>query len=208
MSEQKQNEIEYIEPTQEHVGQMVEVSDDFQHWYFHKLLGIINAKQKYIVEEDLIVFGWVHARIPRPNPQQKPVPVSSVPKETQPNDTHDTPKPIDWTKPVRTKGTKKPVRIVCTDGPGDYPVVGFIGDDTDPYQWTLDGNWLVDDVHDDDLENAPQRIQREYWVNVYDDSGYDAIHDSAKHAAEFRNTKRNCLACVKITIDCEEGEGL
>lgn len=32
---------------------------------------------------------------------------------------------IDWTKPVRTKGDRLPVRILCTDAPGMFPVVGL-----------------------------------------------------------------------------------
>ena len=129
-------------------------------------------------------------------------------KEPQPAaEAEPQPKPIDWTKPVRTKDGRA-VRVLCTDGPGDYPVVGFIDGVDGPECWHADGRYFESFGDNRDLENAPQRIQREYWVNVYEDSGYDAIHDSSEHAAEFRNTKRKCLGCVKITIDCEEGEGL
>lgn len=113
-------------------------------------------------------------------------------------------KPIDWTKPVRTKDGRA-VRVLCTDGPGDYPVVGFVGHNTAPEQWTLDGEWIKDDIHENDLENVPQRIQREYWVNVYD--GVETLfwYDTKKEADENGGQR---FACVKITIDCEEGEGL
>ena len=125
----------------------------------------------------------------------------------QSTETSSTTKPIDWTKPVRTKDGRS-VRVLCTNGPGKYPVAGYVEGEYRPRTWLLDGVELIGTVGPCDLENAPQRIQREYWVNVYEDSGYDAIHNSAKHAAEFRNTKRKCLACVTITIDCEKGEGL
>lgn len=125
--------------------------------------------------------------------------------EIEPGPTEEpTPKPIDWTKPVRTKDGRA-VRVLCTDGPGGYPVVGFIGDNTCPDQWTLDGLFCVDERHALDLENAPQRIQREYWVNVYKDH----VGGQCKTQAIAKDMRENgCIACVKITIDCEEGEGL
>ena len=113
-------------------------------------------------------------------------------------------KPIDWTKPVRTKDGRA-VRVLCTDGPGDYPVVGFVDGYNRAGAWALTGKNADIPGRDFDLENAPQRIQREYWVNVYENrinSGYDTKEVANKFAAPGR------LACVKITIDCEEGEGL
>lgn len=114
-------------------------------------------------------------------------------------------KPIDWTKPVRTKDGRA-VRVLCTDGPGSYPVAGYIAGDTNPRSWTLDGYFHINarDITLD-LENAPQRIQREYWVNVYKDRL--GSHCATQAIAE--DVRENgCIACVKITIDCEEGEGL
>ncbi len=63
------NEIEYIEPTQEHAGQMVEVRDNnLQEWRQRKLLGVINYCFRFIVEPE--GFGlplpYKYARIPRP----------------------------------------------------------------------------------------------------------------------------------------------
>ena len=66
----------------------------------------------------------------------------------------------------------------------------------------------IGDIRRYDLENVPpepKRIQREYWVNVY-----------PKHIGEQCKSKEiaddvregGCIACVKIVIDCEEGEGL
>ncbi len=115
-------------------------------------------------------------------------------------------KPIDWTKPVRTKSTKKPVRIVCTDGPGEYSVIGILDGEVD--FWDLGGNLQDDPDNNWCLENAPQRIQREYWVNVYDDPHVSLLHETKKDAEARRSHMHKCLACVKITIDCGEGEGL
>lgn len=195
MSEQ-QNEIEYIEPTQEHVRQMVEVRDiEEQAWVVRKLITILDDQYEFhFVCEDgklrHLTRSWKYARIPRPKPQ---------PIQEQPT------KPIDWTKPVRTKRTKKPVRIACTDGPGDYPVVGFISGDIDPYTWTLDGQNVIDEADDMyDLENAPSRIQLDLWVNVYPNGNF-YTYRTREHADAYVNGR---FVCVKITIDCEEGEGL
>ena len=63
------SEIEYIEPTQEHVGQMVEVRDnDGQDWRKRKLLGVISHRLRFITEPEFdgIPLPWRYARIPRP----------------------------------------------------------------------------------------------------------------------------------------------
>ena len=63
------NDIEYIEPTQEHVGQMVEVRDNEQHaWKAAKLTGILSDDVKFAAKRqgDGYSFGWRFARIPRP----------------------------------------------------------------------------------------------------------------------------------------------
>ena len=115
---------------------------------------------------------------------------------------------IDWTKPVRTKGEKTPVRIVCTDGPGDYPVVGFIGESDTAEQWTIIGRYFSEDTNDDDLENIPlepKRIKIERWANVYDE---DEFYWWASRETADKCAKANRFACVKIVIDCVEGEGL
>lgn len=114
------------------------------------------------------------------------------------------PTPIDWTKPVRTKDGRA-VRVLCTDGPGEYPVVGFINGIDGPECWHADGRYFESFGDDRDLENAPQRIQREYWVNVYDGVAELYTYHSRKEADENAGQR---FACVKITIDCEEGEGL
>ena len=149
------DEIEYIEPTQEHVGQIVEVRDnEMQEWRQRKLIGVISYRLRFVVEPEGIglPLPYKYARIPRPQPQPAEPPT----------------KPIDWTKPVRTKDGR-PVRVLCTDGPGDYPVVGFVDKCPAAQQWTLAGAWEKGSTHEKDLENAPQRIQREYWANIYSD---------------------------------------
>lgn len=113
-------------------------------------------------------------------------------------------KPIDWTKPVRTKDGRA-VRVLCTDGPGDYPVVGFVEGKTTPITWTIYGYRNANAVDDTDLENAPQRFKKTWWMNVFDDGSFD-YHETKQLADDDRG--RGIFACVPFVIDCEEGEGL
>ena len=66
----KTEEVEYIEPTQEHVGQMVEVSNDKHSNYSKsKLIAIVNEDGfRFITHGSYWPFpvGWQYARIPRP----------------------------------------------------------------------------------------------------------------------------------------------
>ena len=69
------------------------------------------------------------------------------------------PAPIDWTKPVRTKGGLS-VRILCTDGPHHlFSVIGIIEGHTSTSLWTKTGehNHLgaLHPSHDGNLENVP-----------------------------------------------------
>ena len=62
-------EIEYIEPTQEHVGQMVEVRDNEQHtWKAARLTGILSDDARFAAKRqfDGYSIGWQFARIARP----------------------------------------------------------------------------------------------------------------------------------------------
>ena len=66
---------------------------------------------------------------------------------------------IDWTKPVRTVGSKTPVKILSLEGPGKMSVVGYLMDgDADICTWYPGGGFSVDPLsHCMDLENVPER---------------------------------------------------
>jgi hypothetical protein len=75
-------------------------------------------------------------------------------------------------------------------------------------QWHKDGKFYIDLNDGLDLVETKERQKIECWVNVYDDRTV-AVHLSKERADINRNTKNAiCFACVKITIDCEKGEGL
>jgi hypothetical protein len=116
---------------------------------------------------------------------------------------------IDKSKTYRTRDGRE-VRIYATDGVGRYSVHGAIRED-DGWRnavWTEIGKaGLCDDVdYANDLVEVRPRIKREVWVNVYPDPAVCGAGSTKKYADEW--AAKNRIACVKLTIDCEEGEGL
>jgi len=51
-----------------------------------------------------------------------------------------------------------------------------------------------------------KRIKRTVWLNVYEHNIYCEDYKTKEKADDNAMSKR--LACVKVEIDCEEGEGL
>lgn len=111
---------------------------------------------------------------------------------------------ISMDKQYRTRDGRE-VRIYAIDGKRPYPIHGayFFDGEWILCRWYADGGcWGDPDLY---LVEVKPRIQREYWVSVY-----------RKRVSGLFETKEQCdwvasddrLACVKITIDCEEGEGL
>lgn len=118
---------------------------------------------------------------------------------------------IDINKQYRTRDGRD-VRVLCVDRKhnNDYCVIALVpdfvgGEDMETFK--IDGKWsdhTVDMVLD--LIEVKSRIQRDVWVNVYPEELPEAIH-SCKGFADI-DAAPDRIACVKLTIDCEEGEGL
>jgi len=99
------------------------------------------------------------------------------------------------------------VRLYATNCGGVYTVHGAFrsGESWIVGSWLSNGEWYRGSVHELDLiEVKPRRIQREVWLNVYKDGV--VCHLSSEMATSHCGSDR--IACVKLTIDCEEGEGL
>ena len=58
--------------------------------------------------------------------------------------------------------------------------------------------------HELDLVEVKARIKRNVWINVY--KNFTASNSTKKSADT--NSRADRIACVKVEIDCEEGEGL
>jgi hypothetical protein len=112
---------------------------------------------------------------------------------------------ISIDKQYRTKSGLE-VRIYAVDGMNHNKVHGAI---------KLENGWGITTWRDDgvawdtksDLVEVKPRIQREYWVNIPPEENISPVCWLTKENANVVSTDSR-LACVKITIDCEEGEGL
>jgi hypothetical protein len=120
---------------------------------------------------------------------------------------------IDPKKTYRTRNGRE-VRILMTDG-GDwgFPVIAAYKDADNrwwPLHITADGRHCANKAvqNEFDLIEVKPRIKREVWVNVYDDGHVSLPYTTQQIANAWAGGSATRIACVKLTIDCEEGEGL
>ena len=123
---------------------------------------------------------------------------------------------IELAKQYKTRNGRQ-ARVYATDGGGVYSVHGaWFCEHTGwcPAYWTEAGKTLVDcNEHDRDLIEVKPRIVLARWVNMYRVNGELRGHHhhsqaAADSAAGDGTAGVGRIACVKIVIDCEEGEGL
>jgi hypothetical protein len=114
---------------------------------------------------------------------------------------------IDKSKQYRTRDGRE-VRIYATDGCGGRSVHGSI--DVSGWTfctWKIDGSYVDSSDHEFDLIEVKPRIKRTVWILCLS-NGLCALFHS-KHIAETYSADNSYVqACVKVEIDCEEGEGL
>ena len=106
-----------------------------------------------------------------------------------------------------------PVRIYATDAGGLFPVHGAIFNDGmwNGMKWTEEGktNFVTTSRMvntDDDLREVCPRHQRTLWMNMYSD--YTDVRGHKNEAAADQAARDDRIACIKIDLDFEEGEGL
>ena len=114
---------------------------------------------------------------------------------------------IEMGKQYRTRDGKE-VRIYAVDGVGAYPVHGAIRHEYgwSFAGWTNDGIDVVGSSGCRDLIEVKPRIKRDVWLNVYEEE-HIAICYLTKELAD-KSSRFRRIACVKLAIDVEEGEGL
>jgi hypothetical protein len=115
---------------------------------------------------------------------------------------------IDKNKHYRTRDGRE-VRIYATDGVNGNRVHGAVYHQKAGWEhraWFPDGRHGACDAHPLDLIEVRPRIQREVWVNVFPESVSWALFASKELADKYAHDDR--IACVRLTIDCAEGEGL
>ena len=112
---------------------------------------------------------------------------------------------IDLNKQYRAKDGRK-IKLAFID---ENVVYGFYELPDGSWKGTA---WYLSDgaykdnhfSHELDLVEVKARIKRDVWINVC--KNYTSSH-FAKEFADFHH-RGDRLACIKVEIDCEEGEGL
>jgi hypothetical protein len=115
---------------------------------------------------------------------------------------------VDWSKPLQTRDGRKARLLGVINARRRTHVVAI----------TMLSGLEIESRHyptglknessancKDDIINTTERIKREVWLNVYESGGITpwADKDTADtHALEGR------IACVRVQIDCNVGEGL
>jgi len=114
---------------------------------------------------------------------------------------------IDPEKTYRTRAGGE-VRIYAVDGDEEMPIHGAVltQHGWKVNSWGRDGKWCPNLTDDVDLIEVKPRIKREVWVNVHRDGCLSAWRHKPEPNEFGPDDDR--IACVKLTIDCEEGEGL
>ena len=116
---------------------------------------------------------------------------------------------IDINKKYRTRDGRE-VRIYATDGSSRNPIHGSIKDEDGwIFQvWPKSGRYFEDDDEDYriDLIEVRPRHKRTVWLNVYG-SGIVPEACSSKERADLAAACGR-IACIKVKLDFEEGEGL
>lgn len=112
---------------------------------------------------------------------------------------------IDISKPYRTQGGIELVHFNRGSWVvGDYKISGQIGNSKTTHWWTENGE------HYSNLPNMRlvplnKKSKTFLWANVYN-TGNAFTHESREIADS--NSGEGRIACVKILIEYEEGEGL
>jgi hypothetical protein len=114
---------------------------------------------------------------------------------------------IDIKKTYRTRDGRE-VRIYAVDGRKGEEVHGafLTKDGWVPCGWSESGLWCDGGIDNADLIEVKPRIKREVWLNIYRDDAVGELWFTKAEANRAAGISR--IACVKIVIDCEEGDGL
>jgi hypothetical protein len=111
---------------------------------------------------------------------------------------------IDISKTYRTRDGRE-VRIYAINNGDSLPVHGafFDGEEWSIWSWWGTGRCGHNISDDLDLIEVKPRIKRTVWLNIYE---REVQHETKEAADKWCTDGR--IACVKVEIDCEEGEGL
>ena len=114
---------------------------------------------------------------------------------------------IDINKKYRTRDDRE-VRIYATDGAGTYCIHGAIKNngEWEYMRWTNNGTFGGNIPFGSDLIEVRPRHKRTVWLNVYNSRIVPEAWNSKENADRAAACGR--IACIKVELDFEEGEGL
>jgi hypothetical protein len=110
---------------------------------------------------------------------------------------------IDINKKYRTRSGRE-VRIYATDGKYPFLIQGAVKTERGEWEqvnWTNEGNFMLVSGYQNDLIEVRPRHKRTVWLHVFKNSTVCATEE-----AYYEITNR--IACIKVELDFEEGEGL
>ena len=121
---------------------------------------------------------------------------------------------IDLKKQYRTQGGYK-VKLNFIDGETVYGHFECWKDSWFGGEWNInDGIYSKTGSPECDLVEAKPRIKKTVWINVYEDcvsihstKDFADVHYRYYGRVDFHD-RADRLACVKIELDVQEGEGL
>ena len=114
---------------------------------------------------------------------------------------------ISKDKTYRTRDGRE-VRIYATDGGDGTAIHGSFkeGDRWRIVSWKSDGKFYEFHESHLDLIEVKPRINRTVWLNVYPNGVKDGVH-AFRQEADYVSDKDR-IACIKVDLDFEEGQGL
>lgn len=112
---------------------------------------------------------------------------------------------LDGSRPVTTRDGRKVV-LYCVDAPGEWPVHGRVEGAYRPSSWGLNGCVFCGSHSSRDLIQPSRGFKYERWMNVYSDPALGGHYMTKEDADRRSGTAR--IACVKVIVEGEEGEGL
>ena len=115
---------------------------------------------------------------------------------------------IDKSKRYRTRDGRE-VRIYATDGGGPQPVHGAVSglNFWSTATWSKNGSYklVYGQENDWDIIEVRSRHKWTVWMNIYGPTSFTS-HISREQAEDEQDENR--IACIKVELDFEEGEGL
>ena len=111
---------------------------------------------------------------------------------------------IDLTKKYRTRSGKS-VELISNNGRGDYPILGFIGEDTLIRSWTMEGVIVEGTADSRDLVEVKE--EKKLWVNVYIDilgTPCSCIFETEADAITYQDRCDRPIKIIEIEYEVEK----